>query len=147
MIVSCRNKEKVYEINTVISNLVNTGKIKLKTTEQYISILYANLFQKALSANKLVEISECIQSIGDQEIAHEVIISNFLNDPDIIIPTRAEMNINVDDFLEETYHRFYVRDITEAEKMYWKNIITANDSINPEMIYYAFALSDEYQYY
>lgn len=147
MIVSCRNKEKVYEINTVISNPVNTGKIKLKTTEQYISILYANLFQKALSANKLVEISECIQSIGDQEIAHEVIISNFLNDPDIIIPTRAEMNINVDDFLEETYHRFYVRDITEAEKMYWKNIITANDSINPEMIYYAFALSDEYQYY
>jgi hypothetical protein len=147
MIVSCRSKEKVFEINTVISNPVNTGKIKLKTTEQYISILYANLFQKALSANKLVEISECIQSIGDQEIAHEIIISNFLNDADIIIPTRAEMNINIDGFLQDTYHRFYVRDITESEKMYWKNIITANDSINPEMIYYAFALSNEYQYY
>ena len=42
---------------------------------------------------------------------------------------------------------FYVRKITEAEKAYLKNLIMANDSLTPEMLYYSFALSDEYQYY
>ena len=52
-----------------------------------------------------------------------------------------------DGFLDETYHRFFVRNITEAEKTYLKNLIMANDSLTPEMLYYSFALSDEYQYY
>ena len=144
---SCKGKDKVYELNSIVAHPANTGKDKLKTDEQYISILYANLFQKALSANKLVEISECIQSIGDKETAKEVIIANFLNDPDIIIPSRQDMLDDPDGFLDETYHRFFVRNITEAEKTYLKNLIMANDSLTPEMLYYSFALSDEYQYY
>ena len=144
---SCKGKDKVYELNSIVAHPANTGKDKLKTDEQYISILYANLFQKALSANKLVEISECIQSIGDKETAKEVIIANFLNDPDIIIPSRQDMLDDPDGFLDETYHRFFIRNITEAEKTYLKNLIMANDSLTPEMLYYSFALSDEYQYY
>ena len=144
---SCKGKDKVYELNSIVAHPANTGKDKLKTDEQYISILYANLFQKALSANKLVEISECIQSIGDKETAKEVIIANFLNDPDIIIPSRQDMLDDPDGFLDETYHRFFVRNITEAEKTYLKNLIMANDSLTPEMLYYSFALSDEFQYY
>ena len=46
---------------------------------QYISILYANLFQTALSSNELVEITNCIESIGDKEVAHEIVLSNFMN--------------------------------------------------------------------
>ena len=144
---SCKNKDKIYELNTITAHPANTGKDKLKSNEQYISILYANLFQKALSANKLVEISECIQSIGDKETAKEIVIANFLNDPDIIIPSKQDMTDDPDGFLDETYHRFFVRNITEAEKTYFKNIIMANDSLTPEMLYYSFALSDEYQYY
>ena len=144
---SCKNKDKIYELNTITAHPSNIGKDKLKTNEQYIAILYANLFQKALSANKLVEISECIQSIGDKETAKEIVIANFLNDPDIIIPSRQDMLDNPDGFLDETYHRFFIRDITEAEKTYLKNLIMANDSLTPEMLYYSFALSDEYQYY
>ena len=44
-------------------------RTKLKTPGQYISILYANLFQQALSANELVEITRCIESVGDKEIS------------------------------------------------------------------------------
>ena len=47
---SCKNKEKVYELNTITAHPANAGKDKLKTNEQYISILYANLFQTALVA-------------------------------------------------------------------------------------------------
>ena len=57
------------------------------------------------------------------------------------------MTDDPDGFLDETYHRFFVRNITEAEKTYLKNLIMANDSLTPEILYYSFALSDEYQYY
>ena len=53
---------------------------------QYISILYANLFQTALSSNELVEITNCIESIGDKEVAHEIVLSNFMNSQQVLIP-------------------------------------------------------------
>ena len=30
-------------------------------------------------SNELVEITRCIESVGDKEVVHEVIISNFMN--------------------------------------------------------------------
>jgi hypothetical protein len=162
----------------------NANKTKLKTNEQYISILYTNLFQKALSANEMVEITHCIEAFGDKETIHEVIISNFMNDPDVIIPSYTKIsklgldtitytgeitslaslmcmdpmsshydesvifiNPKIDDLLEDAYIRFYVRDITEAEKEYLINFFEVNPTFSAEMLYTAFALSDEYQYY
>ena len=78
-ISSCKKDDPIYDINQIQSNSYNANKTKLKTPGQYISILYANLFQQALSANELVEITRCIESVGDKEIVHEVIISNFMN--------------------------------------------------------------------
>ena len=89
-VISCK-KDDIYELNEIHANSYNANKNKLKTTNQYISVLYANLFQKALSANELVEISNCIESIGDKEIAHEVVISNFMNKSDVILPSDSLM--------------------------------------------------------
>ena len=58
---SCRKEDPIYDINQVRSHSYNANKDKLKTPSQYISILYANLFQKALSPNELVEITRCIE--------------------------------------------------------------------------------------
>ena len=74
--LSCR-KENVYELNNINATSYNANKDKLKSTNQYISILYANLFQEALSANELVEISRCIESIGDKQVAHEIVLSEL----------------------------------------------------------------------
>jgi hypothetical protein len=50
----CRRDEYlIYEVDPVKVQGVNYGKNKQKTTEQYIAILHANLFQKALSANQI----------------------------------------------------------------------------------------------
>ena len=76
---SCQKDDIVYDINQLQSSSYNANKNKQKSIGQYISIVYANLFQKALSSNELVEITRCIESIGDKQVAHEIVLSNFLN--------------------------------------------------------------------
>ena len=125
----------------------NANKNKLKTTHQYILIMYANLFQKALSPNQLVEITRCIESIGDKQLAHEVVLSNFMNRQDVILPSDSLLQANPSFFIEETYKRFFVRDITEAERTYFMNFFNTHPNVTVEMVYTAFALSNEHQYY
>ena len=142
-----KEPEPLFILNDVELYPNNAGKDKLKTNEQYVAILHANLFQTALSANDVFEINNCIESIGDKELAREVIISNFMNDDDVQIPTPAEMNEDIDSFIEDTYIRFYVRYPSEAEKTYLRNFIQGNPYMTPELVYFSFALSNEYMFY
>jgi hypothetical protein len=75
------------------------------------------------------------------------LISNFFNDAGVQLPTVAEMNTNPDGFIEETYKRFFVRLPNEAEKTWVRNFIQSNPYMTPELVFFAFALSNEYQYY
>jgi len=144
---SCQKEDVVYDINQLQSSSYNANKNKLKSISQYISIVYANLFQKALSSNELVEITRCIESIGDKQVAHEIVLSNFMNEPDVIIPSDSLMRADLDLFLEETYKRFFVRDISQAEREFFLNYLNANPNVSSEMVYMSFALSNEYQFY
>lgn len=147
-LVACRREEYlIYEVDPVDVQGVNYGKNKQKTTEQYIAILHANLFQKALSANQQVEISNLIESIGDKQVGFEMVVSNFMNRPDVIIPEMSEMRADVDAFIMDTYRRFLIRLPTEAEKAWFRNFIETNTFVTPEIVYLSFALCDEYQYY
>ena len=143
---SCK-KDDVYELNEINATSYNANKNKLKSSNQFISILYANLFQEALSANELVEISRCIQSIGDKEVAHEIILSNFMNKEGVIIPSDSIMRDDLNLFIEESYKRFFVRDITEAEREFFLSFFESHPNVSAEMVYMAFSLSNEYQYY
>ncbi len=147
LLISSCVKEDVYELNEVLANSYNANKNKLKSSNQFISILHANLFQKALSANELVEISRCIESIGDKEVAHEIILSNFMNKEGVIIPSDSLMRDDLNVFIEESYKRFFVRDITEAEREFFLSFFESHPNVSAEMVYMAFSLSNEYQYY
>ena len=144
---SCKKDDIIYDVNQVNATSYNANKNKLKTISQYISILYANLFQKALSANELVEITNCIESIGDKEVAHEIILSNFMNKSGVTIPSDSLMRTDVNAFIEQTYKRFYVRDLTEAEREFFLNFFASHPDVSVEMVYSAFSLSNEYQFY
>ena len=144
---SCKKEDVIYDINQLQSSSYNANKNKLKSVGQYISIVYANLFQKALSSNELVEITRCIESIGDKQVAHEIVLSNFMNRQDVIIPSDSMMRADLDLFLEETYKRFFVRNITEAERKFFLNFLNSNPHVSCEMVYMSFALSNEYQFY
>jgi hypothetical protein len=140
-------KEKLYEVNEETILPPNANKTKLKSDQQYIAILYANLFQTALSSDNLFEASECVQSIGDKDLVHEVLISNYMNSGGVILPSNEEMRSDIDGFITETYNRFLVRNPTEAERQFFKNYISTHPNVKPELVYFSFALSNEYQYY
>jgi hypothetical protein len=145
---ACKKEEDItYGVNQVNADSYNSGKDKLKSTFQYISILYANLFQKALSANELVEITDCITSIGCKEVAHEIVLSNLMNKTGVIMPSDSLMRSDVVAFLEDTYKRFFIRNITEAEREYFTNFLETHPNVSVEMVYTAFSLSNEYQFY
>lgn len=146
---SCKKQETKYEyaVNNEDILPANISKTRLKTSDQYISILYANLFQKALSSNQVFAITQCFDSVGDQILARQVLIANLMNKPGVIIPTVQDMNADIEKFITETYVRFYVRNPTESEKAYIKKTIQADPNLTPELIYMSFALSDEYMYY
>ncbi|MCX8081405.1 MAG: hypothetical protein N3F09_09225 [Bacteroidia bacterium] len=149
LFLSCK-KEKInytYGVNHIHLLPSNVNKTRLKSSEQYISILYTNLFQKSLSSNQIATISQAFESVGDQILARQIFVANLLNKPGVIIPSVQEMNANLEKFIEDTYIRFYVRKPTQAEKEFMLQAIQADPNLTPELIYMAFALSNEYMYY
>ena len=146
VLASC-TKEPIYDLNDVELLPASANKDQPKTNEQYVAILHANLFQNGLSANEIYGIGQCIESIGDKELAREVIISNFMNKPGVIIPSDAQMRADIDAFTVETYRRFLVRDPSEAEKTWFRNYIEADPNVTPEIVYFSFAMSEEYLFY
>ncbi|MCB0705932.1 MAG: hypothetical protein KDC34_11505 [Saprospiraceae bacterium] len=147
LFASCKEKTYYYEVNDIEILPNNSGKTKQKSVEQFINIAYANLNQKALSPDQLVDITDVIASIGDKQIAFETIIAKMITAPDVAIPPDSEMRADVPLFVVETYKRFYVRFPTEAEKTFWVNYINSHPTVTPETVYFAFATSDEYYYY
>ena len=87
----------------------NANKNKQKSAEQYVSILYSNLFQNAIGQNELVDLSEIRRAIGDKQVADDMITNAFVNRLDVVIPTNTEMRNNIEQFIEETYLRFFLR--------------------------------------
>ncbi len=142
-------EDKIFEINEVTLYPSASAKLKEKTESQWIAVVYTNLFQQALSAGDIYKAGQCITSIGDKELAREVIISNFMNSssPLPMIPTDSEMRANIDQFIDETYERFLIRRPTEGEKQYFRNEINNNPTRSAEIIYFSFALSNEYLFY
>jgi len=136
-----------FEVNPVELYSSIGEKTKVKSREQYVSILYTNLFQQALSGNRLIEMIDCLESIGDKELGREVLISNFMNKPGVLLPSDSLMRANPEAFVSDTYERFFVREPSQAEISWFKNFIESNPQLTPELVYFAFALSNEYLYY
>ena len=137
----------IYEVNDVAVYGSNVEKTKQKSTNQYISILYTDLFNQAISNNELAEISELTLAMGDKQTSNELIISHYLNSPLVNIPTNSQMRADIPTFINETYVKFYQRYPTEYEKIYLKKMIEDDPLITTENIYVAFALSNEYYFY
>lgn len=145
---SCKKeKEGIYELNDVLIADQDAIKDRMKTNEQFVSILFTNLFQSGISSDIVFELNQCFLSIGDQELAREVLISNFFNQPSVQLPTPEVMMADLDGFIIDTYKRFFVRLPSEGEKTWVKNFILSNPYMTPELVYFSFALSNEYLYY
>jgi hypothetical protein len=147
-LTSCTKERRVkYEVVNQQANDIILDKNKAKTDRQYISILYANLFQEALPINKQVSTQNVIQSVGDRSLVFEIILSNYMNESGTVLPSVADMKANTEQFIIDTYKRFYLRIPTELEKSFFINYFQSNPNVTPELVYTAFAASDEYIFY
>ena len=139
----------IYQVDTVPVYSSSAEKNRLKTPLQYISSLYSNLYFSSIPGNTLDNLVIYRTSLGDKTLVNEMILNAMLNDPAVQanIPSVADMNADIDAFIDETYLRFYLRNPTEYEKYGLKNIILADPTMTPTDIYRAFLLSNEYQFY
>ena len=144
---SCREDYDVYEINDLTILPVNSQKIKPKSVTQYISILYTNFFQKDIGPNQMLEAQKAIASIGDKQVAFDILVSKYMNDPEVVLPSEDDMRMDPEGFVRDTYKRFLVRQPTEAELKWMTNYIESRPQLTPELVYFSFATCNEHFHY
>ncbi len=137
----------IYEVRNEVIYQDNSEKTKQKSNTQYISILYANLFQTPISTSDLTDLSEVRTAVGDKQLVDELIINNSINDNNVQIPTDQTMRNDIDQFITDTYVRFFLRLPNAYEKHFLKNTIENDADLTPALIYSAFATSNEYKFY
>ena len=146
--VSCSTEPDVHYGLEPLELVSSTAdKDRLKTIDQWISILHADLFGTTLGSAELFDIKQSFQSIGDQEVARESLVSNFMQNPEVQLPSLESMLAETDSFVEATYVRFLVRYPTQAERTWMRNYIQNTPTVTPELVYSSFALSAEYLHY
>lgn len=137
----------IYELNPQVVYQSSSEKTKQKSAQQFLSILYANLFQTAIPQDELATLTDVRKANGDKAAIDEILINAFINDANVIIPTNTEMRSDIESFVEAVYVRFYLRLPTAYEVYYLKSQIERDLDLTPKLIYTSFALSNEYKYY
>lgn len=139
----------IYNIDTVPVYAASGDKDRLKTPLQYISSLYSNLYFSSIPANELDNLVIYRLSLGDKNLANEMILNAMLEDPVVAssLPSDTEMREDLDEFIELTYLRFYLRKPTEYEKYGLRQMIEDDASLTVVDVYRSFLLSNEYMFY
>jgi hypothetical protein len=123
------------------------AKTNRKSTTEFISIAYSDLYGTNIPQSKLINLSIVYSSFGDLKLIEDRIISNFLNDSNTVIPTTVSVAGDTVVFISNTYKKLYNRVPNELEKHYWYEVIKTNSAVTPTTIYYAMMTSDEYRFY
>jgi hypothetical protein len=148
VLMSCKKEiTNQYEIDDVTLYSNASEKKNLKNNEQFISVLYTDLFGKSISISELNALNSLYTSIGDKAVAIDLIIKSTLANENAIVPEKSEMKEDTDLFVNEAFKRFYIRKPSPQEKWFVVNKIDQDTSLQPVDIYYAILTSEEYRYY
>jgi hypothetical protein len=136
-----------YQMDTVAIYQTAAQKVKQKTALQYLSIMYADFFNKAIPLSELNDLDELSLAFGDKGLMNEMYLSKYLRRGDVDVPSDGEMRADIDGFIDETYIRFYLRNPTAYERQFLTSLIEDDVDLTPALIYTAFALANEYYFY
>ena len=84
-------------------------------------------------------------AFADVTIIEDLIIRNFLDDSEAVVPTDAEMRADVAVFVKTCYNQFYGREASGQEAWFLQKMIENNTGLTPDVIYYSFLTSNEYR--
>lgn len=147
-IAACKkDKTYVYDVNDTTIKQNSSSKKNVKTTTEFVSIAFADLFSTNINNAELNKLSTAYDGFGDKKLIERLIIKNYLNNPSAKVPSKAVMKADVGKFVKDTYKKFYARDPNDFELWTIKNIITSDTSITPTHVYYSIMTSNEYRYY
>jgi hypothetical protein len=148
LLVSCKRQQvNEYDINPVVINQDGANKENLKSPDQFVTLLYTDLYATSISYSELNKLQRLLESFGDKNVVIERIAQNMLNDPFAQIPSDSILSVNTDGFITETYNLFLTRNPSEAEVWYIRELIDNNPNLTVKEVYYAFITSEEYKYY
>jgi len=136
-----------YQMDTVAIYQTAAQKVKQKTALQYLSILYADFFNKAIPSSELNDLDELSLAFGDKGLMNEMYLSKYLKRGDVDIPNDGDMRADIDGFIDDTYIRFYLRNPTAYERQFLTSLIENDADLTPALIYTSFALANEYYFY
>jgi len=149
ILFSCKKEKNViYKLNDVIIEQNSANKDHLKSTTEFISIAYSDIFGTIISISKLSDLTQTYKAFGDKFLIEEMIIKNFLNEPTNLIPaidTTSETAI--ENFVTDTYKKLYNRNPDEYELWFVADMITKDNDLTAELVYYSLMTSNEYRYY
>lgn len=148
LLASCaKEPDIIYGVNDVNIGRPDAPKQYVKSQTEFISIAYTDLFGTNISQQELLDLGKAYDSFGDLKLIEDMIIRNFLNSPDVDIPTDAAMRADVAAFVSASYQKFFNRHPNEFELWYMTELIQDDSGLTPEMFYYAMMTSNEYRYY
>lgn len=146
---SChKEKNVIYELEDVIIEQNSSDKDHLKTTTEFISIAYSDIFGTVISTDKLSDLSTMYVAFGDKKLMEEIVIKNFLNEPSNLIPEiDRSSHQTIQEFVNSTYNKLFDRSPDEYELWHVTEFILNDNEINSELIYFSLMTSNEYRYY
>ena len=94
LLVSCKRQQvNEYDINPVVINQDGANKENLKSPDQFITLLYTDLYATSISYSELNKLQRLLESFGDKNVVIERIAQNMLNDPFAQIPSDSILSL------------------------------------------------------
>src|SRR6185295_13603875 len=112
ILVSCKKeftRQDTYGINDVTVQQPGGDKSRVKTTTEFISIAYADLFNAPITTSSLLEIQQTYDAFGDKKLIEDMIIRHFLSSSSIKIPTNTAMRADVPKFTQDAIEKLLNR--------------------------------------
>lgn len=147
-LAACEQEQPmIYEVNDVQAQDALSDKSASKQNLELISNAHTDLLGSTIDNKQLTALTATMVAFGDQEVMVDLIIRNFLNDPDASVPPDDTMRNDPEAFVDASYEKFYLRQPTEYERWGMVNMINDDPELTVEEVYYAFLTSNEYRYY
>ena len=149
LLFSCKKEKNVkYQLNDVTIENNRANKDHLKSTTEFISIAYSDIFGTVISINKLADLTKIYKAFGDKKLIEQMVIKNFLNEPSIQIPQIDRSSTStINTFVQNMYIKLYNRTPDEYELWFISNMIENDTDLTSELIYFSLMTANEYRYY
>lgn len=145
---SCKKeKDYLYEVNPVAVNTDGTTKSTRKSTAEFISIAWADLFSTQVPQSELLKLNTVYSAFGDKQLIEDRILLNLLTRSGVQIPPQVSINGDTAAFIDVTYQRLYNREPSAFERYYLKEQIRLNSAMTSRVLWYGLMSSEEYRYY